>query len=198
MCWSTSTRTRITRSTCLSANWSGCGHPGAELPHSEPAELCVVGDADQSITLSAGRRSATSASSSRTILTPGPSCSSRTTAPPRRFSSGPTRSSRATRTGPRRSCGPRAPRATPSSATWPTTSTTKPGSSPARSTGCRMPAGPSPADVAVFYRTNAQSRALEEIMIRSGCPTGSWGRALLRAARDPRRARLSACGGESR
>ena len=30
--------------------------------------------------------------------------------------------------------------------------------------------GVKPGDVAVFYRTNAQSRALEEVFVRAGCP----------------------------
>ena len=42
-CWSTSTRTPTTRSTCWSRSWSA-GTEGLQ-----PAELCVVGDADQSI-----------------------------------------------------------------------------------------------------------------------------------------------------
>ena len=56
-----------------------------------------------------------------------------------------------------------------SSATSPTTSATRPGSSPARSTPSPTLA-PRPGDVAVFYRTNAQSRVFEEVFIRLGMP----------------------------
>ncbi len=41
---------------------------------------------------------------------------------------------------------------------------------PARSTGWPTPARLRPADVAVFYRTNAQSRVFEEVFIRVGLP----------------------------
>ena len=50
-----------------------------------------------------------------------------------------------------------------------------------------------PGDVAVFYRTNAQSRALEEVFIRTGLPYKVVGGvALLRAPGDPRRPGLPA------
>ena len=61
-------------------------------------------------------------------------------------------------------------RARRSSATSPTTSTTRRSSSPRRSTGSPTRATPRPGDVAVFYRTNAQSRVFEEVFIRVGLP----------------------------
>ena len=48
-------------------------------------------------------------------------------------------------------------------------STTRRSSSPTRSRRCTAPASPT-RDIAVFYRTNAQTRALEEIFIRSALP----------------------------
>ena len=54
-----------------------------------------------------------------------------------------------------------------------------------------------PADVAVFYRTNAQSRVFEEVFIRRRhALQGRRRGALLRAARGPRRARLPADAGQ--
>ena len=56
-----------------------------------------------------------------------------------------------------------------------------------------------PGDVAVFYRTNAQSRVFEEVFIRTGQPYKVvGGRALLRAPRGPRRAGLPADAGQPR
>ena len=52
-------------------------------------------------------------------------------------------------------------------------------------------------DMAVFYRTNAQSRVLEEHLLRGGHPVqGHRRHPLLRPARDQGRARLPAGGGE--
>ena len=70
----------------------------------------------------------------------------------------------------RRTSGPTPAPASRSSATSPTTSTTRPSSSPTRSTGSPTTAGAKPGDVAVFYRTNAQSRVFEEVFIRVGLP----------------------------
>ena len=56
-----------------------------------------------------------------------------------------------------------------SSGTSRTTSTRRPRSSPARWTRSRMGRGHA-GDVAVFYRTNAQSRVFEEVFIRVGLP----------------------------
>ena len=56
-----------------------------------------------------------------------------------------------------------------------------------------------PADVAVFYRTNAQSRVFEEVFIRIGhALQGRRRGALLRAPRGPRRAGLPADAGQPR
>ena len=63
----------------------------------------------------------------------------------------------------------RAP-ASRSSGTSPTPSTPRPTGSPGRSTGCADARSARPGDVAVFYRTNAQSRVFEEVFIRVGLP----------------------------
>ena len=47
---------------------------------------------------------------------------------------------------------------------------TRPRSWPRRWTGSPTRARPRPGDVAVFYRTNAQSRVFEEVFIRAGLP----------------------------
>ena len=63
-------------------------------------------------------------------------------------------------------CGPTSGRATRSrSASWPT-STPRRGSSPARSSGSSTRAS-ARAEIAVFYRTNAQSRVLEDMLVRA-------------------------------
>ena len=80
------------------------------------------------------------------------------------------RDHRRNRTASPRTCGPTRATARRSSATSPTTSTTRPRSSPRRLTGSPTRARPRPADVAVFYRTNAQSRVFEEVFIRVGLP----------------------------
>ena len=61
-------------------------------------------------------------------------------------------------------------RARRSAATSPRTSTTRRRGWPSRSTRCPTPARPRRPDVAVFYRTNAQSRVFEEVFIRVGLP----------------------------
>ena len=55
-------------------------------------------------------------------------------------------------------------------ATSPTPSTPRPTGWPARSTGSPTDDEVRPGDVAVFYRTNAQSRVFEEVFIRVGLP----------------------------
>ena len=121
-------------------------------------------------TPSAARRSATSSSSRRTTPTPGPSCSSRTTARPRPSCRRPTRSSPRTPSAARRTSGPTPATAPRSSATSATPSTTRPPSSPRPIDELGDIHGVKPKDVAVFYRTNAQSRALEEVFVRVGLP----------------------------
>ena len=136
-----------------------------------PAELVVVGDADQSIYAFRGRddpqhrrvRAGLPATRTR-------SCWSRTTARPRPSCAPPTRSSPATPTGDPRTCGPTPARASGSSATSPTTSTTKPSFVVRRIDELSDDHGVKPKDVAVFYRTNAQSRAIEEVLVRAGMP----------------------------
>ena len=76
------------------------------------------------------------------------------------------------------------------------TSTRRPGWWRPRSTAA-LARGESLADVAVFYRTNAQSRAIEDQLVRRSVAVRRGRRsALLRAGRDPRPARLPARGGE--
>ena len=59
--------------------------------------------------------------------------------------------------------------------------------------------GARPGDVAVFYRTNAQSRVFEEVFIRTGHALQGRRRGpLLRAPRGPRRAGLPAAAGQPR
>ena len=77
---------------------------------------------------------------------------------PARSISGPTRATAS------RSCASRA-----------TTSTTKPRSSCARSTASIDGGDYRYGDIAVFYRTNAQSRVLEESLVRSGVPYRVFG-----------------------
>jgi DNA helicase-2/ATP-dependent DNA helicase PcrA len=57
-----------------------------------------------------------------------------------------------------------------SSATSPTTSTTRPSFVARTDRRLTDEHGVKPKDVAVFYRTNAQSRAMEEVFVRVGLP----------------------------
>ena len=65
-----------------------------------------------------------------------------------------------------RRCGPTSARATRSRSASSTTSTPRRGSSSARSSGSSTRAS-SRAEIAVFYRTNAQSRVLEDTLVRA-------------------------------
>ena len=148
----------------------GAAIPGAELPHSEPAELCVVGDADQSIYAFRGatirniREFEQDYPDARTILLEQNYRSTQTvlSAANAIISRNPDRAEKKLWTA---------------------------GAAGDPIVGyvaddeydeARFVAGEidrlsdagraKPADVAVFYRTNAQSRALEEIMIRVGLP----------------------------
>ena len=104
---------------------------------------------------------------------------------------------------------PRARPATRSAATGPRTSATRrPGWRP-RSSGCGPPSSIAYGDVAVFYRTNAQSRVIEEELVRAGRPLqgrrghpllrppGGQGRPGLPASRWPTRPTRSRPGGSS-
>ena len=71
------------------------------------------------------------------------------------------------------------------------TSTRRRASSPARSSGSSTRRGSRRDDVAVFYRTNAQSRVLEDTLVRFERPLpGDRRHQVLRARRDQGRARL--------
>ena len=75
-----------------------------------------------------------------------------------------------TAAGSRRSCGRSSGRATRSRSASSRTSTPRRGTSPGRSCGCSTRAC-SRAEIAVFYRTNAQSRVLEDTLVRPRSPT---------------------------
>ena len=86
----------------------------------------------------------------------------------------------------------------PAAASWPcatapTTSTRRRSSSPRRSSGLPASEGYRYRDVAVFYRTNAQSRVLEDVFMRAACRTGS---SAASASTSARRSRTSSrtCG----
>ena len=109
-------------------------------------------------------------SSRRTSRTRARSCWSRTTARPRPSSTPPTRSSSATRAARPRTCGP-----TPGAGEQIVGYVADDEHDEARFVADEIDrltdAGVAkPRDVAVFYRTNAQSRVFEEVFIRVGLP----------------------------
>jgi hypothetical protein len=157
-----------------SASSSAAREPPRRAPRmpSRPASSSSSATPTSRSTPSGGRRSATSSSSSRTTPTRAPSCWSRTTARRRPSCAPPTRSSPAIPTGARRTCGPR--RATAPHRRLCRRQRARRGVL-RRATHRRLgdEHGVKPKDVAVFYRTNAQSRAVEEVFVRVGCPTRS-------------------------
>ena len=108
----------------------------------------------------------------RAATSPRPrwSSSSRTTARPRRSSPPPTRWSSATASGGRRSSGPRSRAASWSSSPSSATSTRRRAGWRRRSSGSARSTGSRRSDVAVFYRTNAMSRVLEDTLVRFEVP----------------------------
>ena len=144
--------------------------PGRPAGRRAPQHRGGGGQRPVGLPVPGGRHHATSSSSSRPSPTPRSSPSTRTSAPPRPSSTPPTRSSPTTSPASRRPCGPTAARASRSSATGPRTSTTRRRGWPTRSAGSTASRACDWGDVAVFYRTNAQSRALEEAMVRAEVP----------------------------
>ena len=121
-------------------------------------------------TPSAARRSATSSSSSRTTRTRGRSCWSRTTARRRRSCPPPTRSSTATRAASPRTCGPTRAQGAPIVGYVADNEHDEAAFVADEIDRLTDEEDVTPGDVAVFYRTNAQSRVFEEVFIRVGLP----------------------------
>ena len=146
--------------------------PGATTSRSTPTHTYVAdGVLVHNSIYASGAPTCGTSSSSRT---PSPTrrwcCSSRTTDRPRRSSTPPTRSSPTTWPASPRSCGPTRASATRSCATTPTTRSTRRSGSPTRSPASTPSGDHRWGDIAVFYRTNAQSRVLEEQLMRADIP----------------------------
>ena len=192
-------------------------HPGRRVPGHEPGAERLRPAARRRPPQRRGRRrpgpvdirllAAPTCATSSSSRTPSPTrrwcCSSRTTGRRRPSSTPPTPSSPTTWAASPRSCGPTTAPATPSCATTPTTRSTRRSGSPeiARLHDRDEVQGPDGGDlrwgdVAVFYRTNAQSRVLEEQPMRRHPLQGGGRHPLLRPQGDQGRHRLPAGGGQ--
>ena len=182
-CWSTSTRTRTSPRT----RSCGCS------PTSTATSRWSATRTSRS-TGSAPRTSATSWSSRRTSPTPRSCCSSRT--------SGSTQTildaanaiiANNPRDAPQGPVRPRATRASGSRGTAANDEPTRPRGSPRRSGGSASRRASRWGDVAIFYRTNAQSRVLEDELVRADIPYKVvGGHPVLRPPRGQGRARVPA------
>ena len=159
-CWSTSTRTP----TGCSTRWCSCSA-------SSTATSAWWATTTSRSTVSAAPTCATSSASSATSPRPGWSSWSRTTAPPSTSSTPPTPSSKASPTAPRKALDRgRAGRRVMLAQVYDEQEEAE-----ALAGEVRRLIGPggddlSLRDIAVLYRTNAQSRALEETLVRQGIP----------------------------
>ncbi len=133
--------------------------------------ICVVGDEDQSdLQMAPAPTSATSWISSTTFPTRKSSSLNRITARPRPSSRQRARSFSIIASARKKPSGPRtrAARRSPISPRWP--SATRRILSRAKSRPCRKPTSSVHSEVVVFYRVNAQSRVIEEALVRRRLP----------------------------
>ena len=159
-------------------------HPGRRVPgHQQGPEradpdpgrprtaTCAwSGTRTRASTGSGAPTSATSSTSRRRSLTSRSSCSSRTTARRRPSSTPPTPSSTTTSAASPSTSGRTRVRVTASSATTPRTRATRPAWVVRTLVDLHDGEGYRWGDMAVFYRTNAQSRVVEEALMRAGIP----------------------------
>jgi DNA helicase-2/ATP-dependent DNA helicase PcrA len=132
--------------------------------------ICVVGDDWQAFTPGAAPISKTSSTSKKTIPTPPSSSSSKITAPPSASSTPPTPSSPKTACAPTKSSGPTAGDGAGIGVinVYNEIQEAEPSSAKSRSSASAEKR--ELYDFAVLYRTNAQSRSLEEAFLRYNLP----------------------------
>ena len=180
-CWSTSTRTRTTRSTCWSVSWSVAlfrSRRSARLT----ATSCDPGPTSRPPSCRGRRRRPVDLRVPRRDDPQHPGVRARLPGRDRRAARAelpldaddpdprPTRSSRATRAARRRTCGP-TPAMASRSVGYVADNEHDEATFVAEEVDRLHDLGLAPySDVAVFYRTNAQSRVFEEIFIRVGLP----------------------------